>query len=73
MRKRLGMITPSSNTVLEPVTCTMLREVAGVTASLERDLDVMVLDAVAVTLWRTMQLAGADPRTLASWGRLFGS
>jgi maleate isomerase len=52
------------------VLCTNM-EGAGIAASLERELDVVVLDSVAVTLWRTMQLAGADPKVLSSWGRIF--
>ena len=36
MRKRLGMITPSSNSVLEPVTSAMMAEVAGITAHFSR-------------------------------------
>jgi maleate isomerase len=45
--------------------CTNM-EGAGITASLERELNVVVLDSVAVTLWRTIQLAGADPKVLSS-------
>jgi maleate isomerase len=36
MRKRLGMITPSSNSVLEPVTCAMLHGVTGISAHFSR-------------------------------------
>ncbi|UCF54905.1 MAG: Asp/Glu/hydantoin racemase, partial [Bradyrhizobium sp.] len=36
MRKRLGMITPSSNSVLEPVTSAMLHGVTDVTAHFSR-------------------------------------
>src|SRR5919109_507404 len=36
MRKRLGMITPSSNSVLEPVTCAMLANAPGVSAHFSR-------------------------------------
>src|SRR5262250_1945530 len=36
MPKRLGMITPSSNSVLEPVTCAMLAGCPGVTAHFSR-------------------------------------
>src|SRR5438445_555687 len=140
MRKRLGMITPSSNSVLEPVTSAILvalvspytdevqqriadvwaeegippyaerylglrdnfsfGEVASATiagmiravaaegadavvilctnldgaalaSSLERELDIAVLDSVAVTLWRTLDLAGGDIGALAEWGRIF--
>ena len=33
---RLGMLTPSSNTVLEPLTTAMLRDVPGVSAHFSR-------------------------------------
>jgi maleate isomerase len=52
------------------VLCTNL-DGAGLAASLESELDIAVLDSVAVTLWRTMALAGADPRILSGWGRIF--
>jgi maleate isomerase len=52
------------------VLCTNM-EGAAVAAALERELDVLILDSVAVTLWRTMLLAGADPRILSAWGRVF--
>ena len=38
MRKRLGMITPSSNSVLEPVTSAMLHGVAHL-ANMERPVE----------------------------------
>jgi len=44
---------------------------AAITAALERELKVLILDSVAVTLWRTMLLADADPRILSAWGRVF--
>ena len=46
---------------------------AAITAALERELNVLILDSVAVTLWRTMSLARADPRILSGWGRVFQS
>ncbi|MEH2500392.1 maleate isomerase [Bradyrhizobium sp. AZCC 1678] len=46
---------------------------AAITAALERELNVLILDSVAVTLWRTMLLANADPRILSVWGRVFQS
>jgi maleate isomerase len=52
------------------VLCTNM-EGAAVTAALERELNVLILDSVAVTLWRTMLLARADPRILSGWGRVF--
>ncbi|MBR0788377.1 aspartate/glutamate racemase family protein [Bradyrhizobium manausense] len=52
------------------ILCTNL-DGAALAASLERELDIAVLDSVAVTLWRTLGLAGGDIAALASWGRIF--
>jgi maleate isomerase len=52
------------------ILCTNL-DGAVVAASLERELNIAVLDSVAVTLWRTLALAGGDVAALASWGRIF--
>jgi maleate isomerase len=52
------------------VLCTNM-DGATMAASLEQDLGIMVLDSVAVTLWRSLQLVGIDPRALSPWGRLF--
>ena len=54
------------------VLCTNL-DGAALAASLESELGIAVLDSVAVTLWRSMELAGADPRGLSGWGRIFGT
>jgi maleate isomerase len=52
------------------ILCTNL-DGAALAASLERELDIAVLDSVAVTLWRTVTLAGGDVGALAEWGRIF--
>ncbi|MBR1087057.1 aspartate/glutamate racemase family protein [Bradyrhizobium manausense] len=52
------------------ILCTNL-DGAAVAASLEQELDIAVLDSVAVTLWRAVGLAGSDTRALARWGRIF--
>lgn len=39
--------------------------------ALEQELGIPVIDSVAVTAWGTMQLAGADPKRIEGWGRLF--
>ena len=52
------------------VLCTNM-EGAAVAAALERELQILILDSVAVTLWRTMLLAGVDPTILSRWGRIF--
>jgi maleate isomerase len=52
------------------VLCTNM-DGAAIAEALERELNVLILDSVAVTLWRTMLLARADPRILSGWGRVF--
>lgn len=52
------------------VLCTNLGG-AALAALLERELNIAVLDSVAVTLWRTLELAGGDIAALAQWGRIF--
>lgn len=52
------------------ILCTNL-DGAALAASLERELDIAVLDSVAVTLWRMLGLAGGDIGALAQWGRIF--
>ncbi|MBR1126785.1 maleate cis-trans isomerase family protein [Bradyrhizobium iriomotense] len=52
------------------ILCTNL-DGAALAATLERELDIAVLDSVAVTLWRSLGLAGGDIRALAQWGRIF--
>ena len=52
------------------VLCTNM-EGASIAAALERELQILILDSVAVTLWRTMLLAGVDPTILSGWGQLF--
>jgi len=54
------------------VLCTNMNG-AAIAEALERELNVLVLDSVAVTLWRTMLLAHADPGILSGWGRVFQS
>ncbi|WP_167406651.1 maleate cis-trans isomerase family protein [Bradyrhizobium forestalis] len=52
------------------VLCTNL-DAAALAAPLERELGVAVLDSVAVTLWRTLELAGGDITAFAEWGCIF--
>jgi maleate isomerase len=52
------------------VLCTNLDGTA-LAASLESELGIAVLDSIAVTLWRTLALAGADYGCLSGWGRIF--
>jgi len=52
------------------VLCTNL-DGAALAAPLEKDMDITVLDPIAVTRWRTMELAGEDPRILSGWDHIF--
>jgi len=52
------------------IVCTNMRGPL-IAAQLERELDVPVLDSIAVTLWGCMVATGIDPSPLAMHGRLF--
>ena len=52
------------------VLCTNFRGTGAVRA-LEAETGVPVYDSVATSLWMSMKLAGADPRQVTGWGRLF--
>jgi maleate isomerase len=52
------------------ILCTNLNG-ARIAAELERELDVLILDSVAVTLWQSLRIAGADGGDLGSWGKIF--
>lgn len=50
--------------------CTNFRGTADA-AAIEAETGVAVLDSIAVALWGTLRAAGADPRVIRGWGRLF--
>ena len=52
------------------ILCTNMRG-ARIVDALERELDVPIYDSVATTIWKSLLLAGEEPRKLASWGRLY--
>lgn len=52
------------------IVCTNMRG-ARVAARLEQELNVPILDSVAVTLWAALRRAGAPTASYAAWGRLF--
>ena len=52
------------------VFCTNLRG-APVAEPLEAETGIPVYDTVATAVWKGMRLAGADPRRITGWGRLF--
>lgn len=52
------------------ILCTNLRG-GPLVAALEAELGIPILDSVATVVWKSLQLVGADPRRVQSWGRLF--
>ena len=52
------------------VFCTNFRG-APVVEALEAETGIPIYDTVATAVWKGMRLAGADPRRIAGWGRLF--
>lgn len=54
------------------IVCTNMRG-AGAVAALEQELGTPVYDSIAVTLWKSLLVAGADPARIEGWGSLFGA
>ena len=52
------------------VFCTNLRG-APVAAAMEKETGIPVYDSVSTAVWKSMKIAGADPRRINGWGRLF--
>lgn len=52
------------------VFCTNFRG-AGVAATIEAETGIPVYDTVSTALWTSMRFAGADPRRIRGWGRIF--
>jgi len=52
------------------IVCTNFRG-APVADALERELGIIVLDSVAITVWATARLCGLDPSAISGWGRIF--
>jgi maleate isomerase len=52
--------------------CTNLRA-APLVDALERETGILILDSVSVVVWKSLHLAGADPRRVQGSGRLFQS
>lgn len=50
--------------------CTNLRG-APIVEELEAETAIPIYDTVATALWKGMKIAGADPRRIRGWGRLF--
>ena len=52
------------------IVCTNLKG-SAVAPGLEREIGIPVLDSISVTLWKSLLLAGRDPRELRAWGGPF--
>jgi maleate isomerase len=52
------------------VVCTNLRG-AALAAPLEAELGVPIFDSVSVALWKSLRVAGIEPRLVKGWGSLF--
>jgi maleate isomerase len=50
--------------------CTNLRA-APLVEELEQEIGIPILDTISVIVWKSLKLAGADPRRVEGWGRLF--
>ncbi len=53
------------------ILCTNLRG-APLAAALERETGIPVYDSIATVVWKSLLLAGCDPRRITGWGGLFG-
>lgn len=77
-RTLLGLLTPSSNTTLEPVSTRMLLTIfcanlagAPIVEAMEEEPGAPVCDSIATVVWKSLRMVGADTRRMARWGRLF--
>jgi maleate isomerase len=50
--------------------CTNLRA-APLVEALERETGILILDSISVVVWKSLHLAGVEPRRVQGWGRLF--
>jgi maleate isomerase len=66
MAREVAQSRPDAIVIL----CTNLRG-APLVPALEAELDIPVYDSVSAVVWKSLRLAGADPRVLSAWGRLF--
>lgn len=66
MTREVARAKPQAITIF----CTNLRG-APLVAELERELGIPIYDTIATVVWKSLKLAGAEPRRVAGWGRLF--
>jgi maleate isomerase len=66
MTREVAKAKPHAITIF----CTNLRG-APLVAELERELGIPIYDTIATVVWKSLKLAGVDPRRITGWGRLF--
>jgi maleate isomerase len=54
------------------ILCTNMRG-APLVSELEAEYDIPIHDSVAVTVWKSLKLAGIDARRVQGWGRVFAA
>ena len=45
---------------------------AALIEALEDEVGVPIYDSIAVTVWKSLAVAGLDPARIEGWGSLFG-
>jgi maleate isomerase len=66
MAREVARAAPDAITFL----CTGLQS-APLVDALERETGIPIYDTIATVTWQSLKLAGADPRRIRRWGRLF--
>ncbi len=66
MVREVAQARPQAITIL----CTNLRG-GPLVAELEAETGIPIYDSIATVVWKSLKQAGADPRRVTGWGRLF--
>ena len=66
MTREVAKAKPEAITIF----CTNLRG-APLVEELERDTGIPVYDTIPTVLWKSLKIAGVDPKRVQGWGRLF--
>jgi maleate isomerase len=68
MAREVARAKPDAITFL----CTGLQS-APLVDELERETGIPMYDTIATVVWKSLKLAGADPKRIQGWGRLFSN
>ena len=66
MVREVAQARPQAITIF----CTGLRG-APLVEQLEQELGIPIYDTISTVVWKSLKLAGSDPRRVEGWGRLF--